>query len=154
MWVFWWTEWHWDSTSSQLFGFSVSVSLHCFSPYTCVIWGWTVGSLKAAVRWRSLSPNAHEQRSICNVAVWRSGECLHAFLNSVFDPQRKYFSSSFFVQRGSGAHQASCQMDTDSPFPGVRRGWGVTLINHPHPVSSSWTSRSYTSSPPNCLHGL
>jgi hypothetical protein len=30
----------------------------------------------------------------------------------------EYFSSSLCVQTGSGAHPASCTMDTGGPFPG------------------------------------
>jgi hypothetical protein len=32
--------------------------------------------------------------------------------------------------------------------PGVKRGRGMTLTTHPHPVPRSRMSRSYTSSPP------
>jgi hypothetical protein len=40
---------------------------------------------------------------------------------SKFDPRhrRKDFSSSLCVQTGSGAHPASCTMDTEGPFPGA-----------------------------------
>jgi hypothetical protein len=38
--------------------------------------------------------------------------------------------------------------------PGVKRGWGVTLITRPHLVPRSRKSRSYTSSPPKRLHGV
>jgi hypothetical protein len=34
------------------------------------------------------------------------------------------------------------------PFPGGKRGRGVTLTTHPHLMLTSWMSRSYTSSPP------
>jgi hypothetical protein len=36
------------------------------------------------------------------------------------------------------------------PFPGVKRGLGVTLTTHPHLVPRSRMIRSYTSSPPWC----
>jgi hypothetical protein len=40
-------------------------------------------------------------------------------------------------------------------FPrGVKRGRGVTLTTHPHLVPRLRMSRSYTSSPPMCLHGV
>jgi hypothetical protein len=43
-------------------------------------------------------------------------------MQSGFDPQqrqkKKDFSSSLFVQTGSGAHPASCPMGTGYPFPG------------------------------------
>jgi hypothetical protein len=38
--------------------------------------------------------------------------------------------------------------------PGVKRGRGVTLTTHPHLVPRLRMSRSYTSSPPMCLHGV
>jgi hypothetical protein len=38
--------------------------------------------------------------------------------------------------------------------PGVKRGRGVTLTTHPHLVLRLRMSRSYTSSPPMCLHGV
>jgi hypothetical protein len=39
-----------------------------------------------------------------------------------FDPRqrRKDFSSGLCVQAGSGAHPASCKMDTGGPFPGAK----------------------------------
>jgi hypothetical protein len=39
-------------------------------------------------------------------------------------------------------------MGTGSPFPGAKRGRGVTLTTHPHVVSRSRMSRSYTLLPP------
>jgi hypothetical protein len=39
-------------------------------------------------------------------------------------------------------------MGTGGPFPGAKRGWGVTLTTHPHLVPRSRMNRSYTSSPP------
>jgi hypothetical protein len=38
--------------------------------------------------------------------------------------------------------------------PVVKRGRGVTLTTHPHLVPRLRMSRSYTSSPPMCLHGV
>jgi hypothetical protein len=38
--------------------------------------------------------------------------------------------------------------------PGLKRGRGVTLTTHPHPVSRSKMSRSYNSSPPKRLRGV
>jgi hypothetical protein len=63
----------------------------------------------------------------------------------------KDFSSNLSVQTGSGAHPASCRMDTRGPFSGAKRGWGVTLTTHPHLVPRSRMNRSYTSSPPQAL---
>jgi hypothetical protein len=45
--------------------------------------------------------------------------------------------SSLCVPTGSGAHTASCTMDTGGRFPrGLKRGRGVTLTTHPHLVPS------------------
>jgi hypothetical protein len=66
----------------------------------------------------------------------------------------KNFSSNLCVQTGSKAHPASCTMGTGRPFPGTKRGRGVTLTTHPHVVQMSRMSRSYTSSPPKHHHGV
>jgi hypothetical protein len=34
-------------------------------------------------------------------------------------------------KNGSEAHPASCKMGTGGPFPGAKRGRGVTLTTHP-----------------------
>jgi len=39
-------------------------------------------------------------------------------------------------------------MGTGGPFPGAKRGRGVTLTTHPHLVPRSRMSRSYTPLPP------
>jgi hypothetical protein len=52
------------------------------------------------------------------------------------------------VQTGSVAQPASYPMGTGVLSPGVKRGRDVTLTTHPHLAQWSWTSRSYTSSPP------
>jgi len=36
-------------------------------------------------------------------------------------------SPSLCVQTSSGAQPASCTMGTGNPFPGLLRGWGVSL---------------------------
>jgi hypothetical protein len=46
-------------------------------------------------------------------------------------------SSSVYVHSSSEAHPASCPMSTGGPFPGVKRGRGVTLTTHPHLVPGS-----------------
>jgi hypothetical protein len=66
----------------------------------------------------------------------------------------KDFSSNLCVRTGSGAHPASCTMGTGGPFAGAKRSRGVTLTTHSHLVPRSWMSRSYTSSPPKCLHSV
>jgi hypothetical protein len=60
----------------------------------------------------------------------------------------KDFSSNLCVQTGSGAHPASCIMGTGGPFPGAKRGRGVTLTTHPHLVPRSRMCRSHTTLPP------
>jgi hypothetical protein len=69
-------------------------------------------------------------------------------------PDREDFSSSLCVQTGSGAHPASYSLGIGGPFPGVKRGRGVTLTTHLHLVPRLSMSRSYTSSPPRRLHGV
>jgi hypothetical protein len=34
MWDLWWTKWHWDRFISEIFGFFLSMSFHCNSPYS------------------------------------------------------------------------------------------------------------------------
>jgi hypothetical protein len=63
------------------------------------------------------------------------------------------FSCSLCFHTSPGAHQASCPVATRGLFPGIMRSRGVMLITHPHLVSRSWMSRSYTSSPPKRLYG-
>jgi hypothetical protein len=65
--------------------------------------------------------------------------------------EAKDFSSILCVQTGSGAHPVSCTMGTGGPFPGVKRGRGVTLTTHPHLVPRSRMSRSYSSSFPSAF---
>jgi hypothetical protein len=57
------------------------------------------------------------------------------------------FSFNLYVQTSSEAHPASCPMGIGGPFPGVKRGRGVTLTTHPHLMPRPWKSRSYTFSP-------
>jgi hypothetical protein len=64
-----------------------------------------------------------------------------------FQAGAKDFSSSVCVQTDSGAHPASCTMGTGGPFPGVKRGRGVTLTTHPHLVPSSRMNRAIFLSP-------
>jgi hypothetical protein len=55
---------------------------------------------------------------------------------SDFDPRQRQriFSSSFWVQTGSGANPASCPMGTGGPFPG---GKGLPGRDADHSPSSS-----------------
>jgi hypothetical protein len=57
--------------------------------------------------------------------------------------EAKDFPSNLCVQTGSGAHPASYTKGTGGPFPGVKRGEGMTLTTHPHLVPRSGMSRSY-----------
>jgi hypothetical protein len=66
----------------------------------------------------------------------------------------KDFSSNLCVQTDPETHPASYTMGTGGPFPGTKRGRGVTLTTHPHLVPRSGMSRSYTSSPLKRLHGV
>jgi hypothetical protein len=45
------------------------------------------------------------------------------------------FSSNICVQTGSGAHPASCTMDTGGPFPG-RKAWPGRDADHSPPSSA------------------
>jgi len=65
-----------------------------------------------------------------------------------------YFSFSLCVQTGSGAHPASYPMVPGVLSPRVKRGRGVTLTTHPHPVPTTRMSRNYTSSPPGAHMGV
>jgi hypothetical protein len=58
-----------------------------------------------------------------------------------------YFCFYCRLQTSSGAHPASYPMGTGGPFPGVKRGRGVTLTTHPHLVPTSRITSSYISSP-------
>jgi hypothetical protein len=54
-----------------------------------------------------------------------------------FPAGAKDFSSSLYVQTGSGAHQPPVQWVPGVLSPGVKRGRGVTLTTHPHLVPRS-----------------
>jgi hypothetical protein len=60
----------------------------------------------------------------------------------------KDFPVNLCVQTGSEAHPASCTMGTGGPFPGAKRGLGVTLTTHLHLMPSSRMSMSYPPLPP------
>jgi hypothetical protein len=64
--------------------------------------------------------------SIVSGTGWTTGR-------SRLDPEQR--RKDFCVQTGSGAQPASCTMGTLGPFPGAKRGRGVTLTTHPHLVS-------------------
>jgi hypothetical protein len=41
------------------------------------------------------------------------------------------FSSSLCIQTGTGVHPASFLVGSGGLFPGVKRGWGMTLTTSP-----------------------
>jgi hypothetical protein len=67
---------------------------------------------------------------------------------------------NLFWQRGLtfefhiGLTQPPIQWVPEVLSPGLKRGRGVTLTTHPHLVPRLCMSRSYTSSPPMCHHGI
>jgi hypothetical protein len=58
-----------------------------------------------------------------------------------------YFSSSFCVQTGSGAHPASCTMGTEGPFLGGKAGPGRDADHSPPCSAEVEKNRSSTTSP-------
>jgi hypothetical protein len=84
-------------------------------------------------RYTTLSGAAVAQSVLCLTTDWTTG------FRSPTEPED--FSSSPCVQTGSGAHPASCTMGTGGPFPGIKRGRGVTLTTHPHLVPRLRMSR-------------
>jgi hypothetical protein len=64
------------------------------------------------------------------------------------------FSSSPCIQTGSGAHPASYPMGTGGSFPGCKARPGRDADHSPPSNAEVKMSRSYTSSPPMCLHGV
>jgi hypothetical protein len=64
------------------------------------------------------------------------------------------FSSSPYVQTGSGAHPASYPMGTGGSFPGGKARPGRDADRSPHLVPRLSMSRSCTSSPPMRLNGV
>jgi hypothetical protein len=90
---------------------------------------------------------------IARAEVAQSVQCLTTdWTIGVRSPaEAKDSSSSLCVQTSSEAHPASCTMGTGGPFPGGEAWPGHDADHSPHLVPMS---RSYTSSPPKCLHGV
>jgi hypothetical protein len=65
----------------------------------------------------------------------------------------KDFTSSLFVQTGSGAYPASCTMGTGGPFSGGKVRPGRDADHSPPSSAEVVNGRSYTS-PPKRLHGV
>jgi hypothetical protein len=57
MWDLWWRNWQWDRFLSEFFNLSLSIPFHYGSPYSYIIWAWTIGPLVAAVRRHILTPS-------------------------------------------------------------------------------------------------
>jgi hypothetical protein len=72
----------------------------------------------------------------------------------VRSPTGAYFSSSPCIQTGSGAHPASYPVGTGAPFPGGKARPGRDADHLPPSSAEVKNERSYTSSPPMCLHGM
>jgi hypothetical protein len=97
-----------------------------------------------------LSQGAGVAQSVwCLATDWTTGRSRFDFRQG-----QRIIPLASCVQTGSGTHPASCTMGTGGPFPGVKRGRGVTLTTHPHLVSRSRMSRSYTSSSSKRLHSV
>jgi hypothetical protein len=69
--------------------------------------------------------------------------------------EAKEFSSSLYVQTGSGVHTASYTVDTGGgvPFSRAKVRLGCDANHSPPSSAEVRMSRSYTS-PPMCLHGM
>jgi hypothetical protein len=77
-----------------------------------------LGSCNSFVKFYFLNTNNEPGSSVSIVSVWlRTGR--PGYQGSI--PGRgKDFSSTLYVQTGSGAHPASCTMGTGGPFPGAK----------------------------------
>jgi hypothetical protein len=70
------------------------------------------------------------------------------------DRGRGFFLQALASRPALGPTQSPIQWVPEVLSPGVNRGRGVTLTTHPHLVPRLSMSRSYTSSPLMCLHGV
>jgi hypothetical protein len=73
---------------------------------------------------------------------------------STFLLSQKIFPLTSVSRPALGPTQPPVQWVPGVLSRGVNRGRGVTLTTHPHLMSRSWMSRSYTSSPLKRLHGV
>jgi hypothetical protein len=92
--------------------------------YTSLIVSCTIKYLsKSSCSFQECEPGKSVQ---CLTTGWTTGR-------SRFYPRQRQmnFSCSLWVQTGSGTHPASCTVGTGGPFPGLKRGQGMTLTTHP-----------------------
>jgi hypothetical protein len=73
---------------------------------------------------------------------------------SIPDRGQRIFLLASASKSALGPTQPPVQWVPGVLSPGLKRGRGVTLITHPHLVPRLSMSRSYTSSPPMCLHDV
>jgi hypothetical protein len=89
------------------------------------------------------------KNSQCLTTGWTIGR-------SRFDPRQgqRIFLLATASRPALGLTQPPIQWVPRVLSQGVKRGRGVTLTTHPHLVPRLRMSRSYTSSPPMCVHGV
>ena len=108
--------------------------------------GWKRYSLSAFIKNTNLITKGDDQlilskylqklqNNVAGQLSWYS-DWLRAGRSGYRIPVRARFSAP--VQTGPGAHPASCTMGT-WPFPGVKRGRGITLT--PHPLLVPWSRK-------------
>jgi hypothetical protein len=128
----------------------------CFTPST----HWTGGSVgpragldtetrrKILCLCRRSKPNCPARSQTLYCLSWTIGQ-------SRFDlRQGQIFLLAPAFRLALGPTQHPIQWVPGVLSPGVKRGRGVTLTTHPHLVPRLRMSRSYTSSPLMCLHGV
>jgi hypothetical protein len=80
----------------------------------------------------------YSDKSFCSVGSIVSDYGLDDLAIGVRSPAgAKDFSSTLYVQTGSGAHPASCPMGTGGPFPGGEARPGRDADHSPHLVPRS-----------------
>jgi hypothetical protein len=84
VWDLWWTKRQWDRFFSEFFGFPMSVSFHCGSMLTHIIWGGrggqTVGPMMAAIQRPSHRINMNNN----NTQLWNIVNFVSGIFNDVF----------------------------------------------------------------------
>jgi hypothetical protein len=121
---------------------------------------WTQKFLESFVsKYNSFSRYSSKLLVVCKRSVWyQYRSCLTTGWTiglSRFDPrQGQIFLLAPASRPALGPTEPPIQWVPGVLSPGVKRGRGVTLTTHPHLASRLRMSRSYTSSPPMCLHGV